>query len=404
MANDNTSISSLLPDFGLQTASNLIQTGVNSLLQRNASRRAFNQQKELMKLSDQYQRNLMQDTPLINKSAMQDAGLSTAALNDPFNGASTNATGSTPAVDAAQMTPIDISALRTASMQRGVLSGQKELLEAQTHKAEEEAKAQEILNKQNQRDYDDELEQGKQRWRIWHNELSDEDRSMYDAMWRDSSKSTTNLDEVTVVPPQYISQRRWELLSGNSENKLHAEYSEYTQRHTAAMFDSVIKGDQLHNADVRAALVGLPKMQFDKLKQELDNLQQNYNMTESIKQYTIDSAKWNSKKAEQDFLNSKNDKELKDIAINFQRIINPLIENFQRLQNDALSKENNFKEKTYPSLINQVNAGNQNDSNVLLNNILGGHASFKDVIKFGLPIIGKLFEAVGPALVKAAIK
>lgn len=96
MANENTGVSSLIPDFGLQTASNLLQTGVNALLQRNASRRAFNQQKQLMQLSDQYQRNLMQDTPLINKSAMQDAGLSTAALNDPFNGASTNATGSAP--------------------------------------------------------------------------------------------------------------------------------------------------------------------------------------------------------------------------------------------------------------------------------------------------------------------
>lgn len=149
MANENTGIGSLIPDFGLQTASNLLQTGVNALLQRNASRRAFNQQKQLMLLSDQYQRNLMQDTPLINKSGMQDAGLSTAALNDPFNGASTNATGSAPPPVAAQMSPIDISSLRTASMQRGVLEGQKELLSAQTHKAEEEANAQELLNIKN---------------------------------------------------------------------------------------------------------------------------------------------------------------------------------------------------------------------------------------------------------------
>lgn len=404
MAEEKIGLSSLLPDFGLQTASNLIQTGVNSLLQRNASRRAFNQQKQLMQLSDQYQRNLMQDTPLINKSAMQDAGLSTAALNDPFNGASTNATGSAPPPAAAQMTPIDVSALRTAFMQRGVLEGQKELLEAQTHKAEEEAKAQKILNNQNQRDYDDEVAQGKERWRIWHNGLSDEDRSMYDAMWRDSSKDTTKLDEVTVVPPQYISQKRWELLSGNSENKLHAEYSEYTARHTSAVFDAAIKGEQLHNEDIKAAIAGLPKVQYDKLKQELDNLQQNYNITESIKQYTIDSAKWNSKRAEQDFINSQKDATLKDIAISFQNIINPLIENYQRLQNDAQRQENNFKRKTYPSLIKQVNAGNQNDSNVLINSILGGHASWRDVIKFGLPIVGKLFEAVGPALVKAAIK
>ena len=403
MANENTGIGSLLPDFGLQTASNLFQTGVNALLQRNASRRAFNQQKQLMQLSDQYQRNLMQDTPLINKSAMQDAGLSTAALNDPFNGASTNATGSAPPPAAPQMSPIDLSSLRTASMQRGVLEGQKELLSAQTHKVEEEANAQVLLNRKTKRDLDDEEEQGKERWRIWHGGLSEADRSYYDAQRKDIPQSTT-LDEQVVVNPQYISQQRWELLTGNTKHRMDAEYSEYTQRHTAALFDAAIKGEQLHNDDVRAAIVGLPKVQFDKLKQELDNLQQSYNITESIKQYTVDTAKWNSKKAEQDFLNSKNDKELKDIAINFQKIINPLIENYQRLQNDALSKENNFKEKTYPALIKRVNAGNANDSDVLLNDILSGKASFKDVIKFGLPIIGKLFEAVGPALVKAAFK
>ena len=402
MANENTGIGSLLPDFGLQTASNLLQTGVNALLQRNASRRAFNQQKQLMQLSDQYQRNLMQDTPLINKSGMQDAGLSTAALNDPFNGASTNATGSAPPPAAAQMSPIDISSLRTASMQRGVLEGQKELLSAQTHKAEAEANAQELLNKKNKRDYDDEEEQGKERWRIWkRNNVSNDDSSFINS---GNNSTGYTLDEQVVEVPKYISQQRWELLSGNSENKLHAEFSEYTQRHTAAVFDAAIKGDQLHNDDIKAAIVGLPKVQFDKLKQELDNLQQSYNITESIKQYTIDTAKWNSRKAEQDFLNSKNDKELKDIAINFQKIINPLIENYQRLQNDALSKENDFKTKTYPSLIKRVNAGNANNSDVLLNDILSGKASFKDVIKFGLPIIGKLFEAVGPALVKAAFK
>ena len=403
MANDNTGISSLIPDFGLQSVSNLLQTGVNALLQRNASRRAFNQQKQLMQLSDQYQRNLMQDTPLINKSAMQDAGLSTAALNDPFNGASTNATGSAPPPAAAQMSPIDISSLRTASMQRGVLEGQKELLSAQTHKAEEEANAQKLLNQKTKRDLDDEEEQGKERWRIWHVGLSDDDRSFYDAMRKDVPQST-NLDEQVVVNPQYISQQRWELLSGNTKHRMDAEYSEYTQRHTAAVFDAAIKGEQLHNDDIKAAIVGLPKMQFDKLKQDLDNLQQSYNITESIKQYTIDSAHWNSKKAEQDFLNSKNDKELKDIAISFQKILNPLIENYQRLQNDALSLEYDFKTKTYPSLIKRVNAGNKNDSDVLLNDILSGKASFIDVIKFGLPIIGKLFEAVGPALVKAAFK
>lgn len=403
MANENTGISSLIPDFGLQTASNILQTGVNALLQRNASRRAFNQQKQLMQLSDQYQRNLMLDTPLINKSGMQDAGLSTAALNDPFNGASTNATGSAPPPAAPQMTPIDISALRTASMQRGVLEGQKELLSAQTHKAEEEANALKLTNRKTQRDLDDEEEQGKERWRIWHAGLSDEDRSYYDAMRKDVPQSTT-LDEQVVVNPQYISQQRWDLLSGNTKHRMDAEYSEYTQRHTAALFDSAIKGEQLQDKDVHAALVGLPKAQSDKIIAELRNLNQYHDITESIKQYTIDSAKWNSKKAEQDFLNSQKDNTLKDIAISFQRIINPLIENYQRLQNDAQSQENNFKSKTYPALIKQLNAGNQNDSNVLLNDILGGKASFKDVIKFGLPIIGKLFEAVGPALVKSAFK
>lgn len=403
MANDNTGISSLIPDFGLQTASNLLQTGVNALLQRNASRRAFNQQKQLMQLSDQYQRNLMQDTPLINKSAMQDAGLSTAALNDPFNGASTNATGSAPPPAAPQMSPIDISALRTASMQRGVLEGQKELLSAQTHKAEEEANAQKLLNQKTKRDLDDEEEQGKERWRIWHSGLTAEDKSFYDAQRKDVPVST-NLDEQVVVPAQYISQSRWDLLSGNTKHRMDAEYSEYTQRHTAALFDSAIKGEQLQDKDVHAALVGLPKVQSDKLIAELRNLNQYHDITESIKQYTIDSAKWNSKKAEQDFLNSQNDNTLKDIAIKFQRIINPLIEHYQQLQNDALTNENDFKKKTYPGLIKSINAGNQNDSNVLLNDILGGKASFKDVIKFGLPIIGKLFEAVGPALVKAAFK
>lgn len=403
MANENTGIGSLLPDFGLQAASGLLQTGVNALLQRNASRRAFNQQKQLMQLSDQYQRNLMQDTPLINKSAMQDAGLSTAALNDPFNGASTNATGSAPPPAAAQMSPIDISALRTASMQRGVLEGQKELLSAQTHKAEEEANAQKLLNQKTKRDLDDEEEQGKERWRIWHSGLSPEDQSYYDAMRKDVPQSTT-LDEQVVVNPQYISQQRWDLLSGNTKHRMDAEYSEYTQRHTAALFDSVIKGEQLEDKDVHAALVGLPKAQSDKLIAELRNLNQYHDITESIKQYTIDSAKWNSKKAEQDFLNSQNDNTLKDIAIKFQRIINPLIEHYQQLQNDAQSQENDFKKKTYPALIKQLNAGNQNDSNVLLNDILNGKASFKDIIKFGLPIIGKLFEAVGPAIVKAAFK
>ena len=403
MANESTGTSSLIPDFGLQAASNLLQTGVNALLQRNASRRAFNQQKQLMQLSDQYQRNLMQDTPLINKSAMQDAGLSTAALNDPFNGASTNATGSAPPPAAAQMSPIDLSSLRTASMQRGVLLGQKELLSAQTHKAEEEATAQKLLNQKTKRDLDDEEEQGKERWRIWHTGLTDADRSFYDAQRKDVPVST-NLDEQVVVPPQYISQQRWDLLSGNTKHRMDAEFSEYTQRHTAAVFDAVIKGEQLNSVDIKAAIVGLPKIQFDKLKQEFDNLQQSYNITESIKQYTIDTAHWNSKKAEQDFLNSKNDKELKDIAISFQKIINPLIENYQRLQNDAQSQENDFKKKTYPGLIKRINAGNSNDSDVLLNDILSGKASFKDVIKFGLPIIGKLFEAVGPALVKTAFK
>ena len=404
MANENTGIGSLLPDFAFQSVSNLFQTGVNSLLQRNASRRAFNQQKQLMQLSDQYQRNLMHDTPLINKSAMQDAGLSTAALNDPFNGASSNATGSAPPPVAPQMSPIDISSLRTAYMQRGVLEGQKELLSAQTHKAEAEADAQELLNKQNKRDFDDEDAQGKERYRQWYSNLSDDDKSLADAQRPDYPEGENVLDEVTIKNPLYISQKRWELLTGNVKNRMEAELSEYTQRHTAAVFDAAIKGEQLHNDDIKAAIVGLPKIQFDKFKQELDTLQQSYNLTESIKQYTIDTAKWNSKKAEQEFLNSQDDKTLKDIAINFQRIINPLIENYQRLQNDSLFKENDFKSKTYPSLIKRVNAGNANDSDVLLNDILSGKASFKDVIKFGLPIIGKLFEAVGPALVKAAFK
>lgn len=401
MAEEKTGLSSLLPDFGLQTASNLIQTGVNSLLQRNASRRAFNQQKQLMQLSDQYQRNLMQDTPLINKSAMQDAGLSTAALNDPFNGASTNATGSAPAVSAAEMTPIDISALRTASMQRGVLSGQKELLEAQTNKANEEARGQKILNDKAKRDYDDEEEQGRERWRIYQAGIGKDDQEAAEDANAVAGGSHV-MDNVAVVPPKYISQSRWELLSGNSENKLHAEYSEYTQRHTAAMFDSAIKGEQLENEDVRAALVGLPKSQNDKVLAEIRNLKQNHDITESIKQYTIDSAKWNSKRAEQEFLISKNEKELKDIAIRFQNIINPLVENYQRLQNDAQWQENNFKSKTYPALIKRVNSGNTNDSNVMLDKIFSGSASYKDIIRFGLPIIGKLFVELGPAMLKVA--
>lgn len=193
------------------------------------------------------------------------------------------------------------------------------MLSAQTHKAEAEANAQELLNKQNKRDYDDEEAQGKERYRQWYANLSDSDKSLADAQRPDYKPGENGLDEVTIKSPIYISQKRWELLTGNVKNRMDAEYSEYTQRHTAAVFDAAIKGEQLHNDDIKAAIVGLPKVQFDKLKQELDNLQQSYNITESIKQYTIDTAKWNSKKAEQDFLNSKNDKELKDIAINFQK-------------------------------------------------------------------------------------
>lgn len=167
--------------------------------------------KEMAATNDKYQRNLMYDTPLIQKSGQQAAGLSVAALNGGFNGGSVNS-------NATQQVPVSsISQPSSGDLLSGIVNlTQSKVLEKTADKLVSEKEGQDIENANKKRQYDDETKQSNYRIE-WLRNFFEEKKRVADSNLTDEERKKMDEDGATVIAKAsdgYMSETRFKYAIG----------------------------------------------------------------------------------------------------------------------------------------------------------------------------------------------
>lgn len=369
-----------------QLGANAANAGVGSLISAGvgeiSSLLNFNRQKELMRLSDQYQRNLISDLPSLNKSAMQSAGMSTSMMDGAFQSATSNAASTSPA--GANSQGYYDSQFATTLLSNKNLQKQNELLDEQISGAKEDVRSKRLDND------------------VKDAEVKDKLAAMQYIYDRNSDFYPQPEDGLIVADkkPRYMSMNTYKLLRGFLFNQGNAENEESLLRESKAKFDKEILQSQSLSDDVRTALINLPYEQYKLVAKNvlqvisnIDNIDASTNnINASTRNIDANTRKTNS---ETDFFNKVKQYRIQLEKYGPQLAAANLINTLTDTQGKALA--NQLQKALKPILIKNAQSQSNNNPQNLIDNILNGNGNWKDVIRFGMPVMLQFSGAFGSA-------
>ena len=372
--------------FFSQLGANAANAGVGSLISAGvgeiSSLLNYNRQKELMRLSDQYQRNLISDLPSLNKSAMQSAGMSTSMMDGAFQSVSSNASSTAPA--GANSQGFYDSQFATTLLSNKNLQKQNELLDEQISGAKEDVRSKRLDND------------------VKYAEVKDKLSAMQYIFDRNSDFYPQPEDGLIVADkkPRYMSMSTYNLLRGFLFNQGNADNEETLLRESKAKFDKQVLTSQSLSEDVRNALINMPLEQYNLVSKSVleamsrigninastnninsstRNIEANTRKTNSetdffnkVKKYRILLEKYGPSLAAANLINTLTEQQGKFIANQIQTALKPII------------------------IRNAIGQSNNNPQNVI-DDMLNGKANWKDVIRIGLPVMLNFSGALGQA-------
>ena len=389
-----------MPGFLSQLGANAANAGVGSLISAGvgeiSSLLNFNRQKELMRLSDQYQRNLISDLPSLNKSAMQSAGLSTSMMDGAFQSASSNSASTSPA--GANSQGYYDSQFATTLLSNKNLQKQNELLDEQINGVKEDVRSKRLDND------------------VKDAEVKDKLAAMQYIYDRNSDFYPQPEDGLIVADkkPRYMSMNTYNLLRGFLFNKGNADNEESLLRESKAKFDKEILTSQSMSDDVRNALINLPFEQYKLVSKNvlqamstIDNIDASTNninastnnINASTRNIDANTRKTNS---ETDFFNK-----VKKYRIQLEKygpslaaanLINTLTEQ----QGKFIA--NQIQSALKPIIIRDAQGQSNNNPQNVIEKMLNGNANWKDVIRIGMPVMLNFSGALGQAASSVVIK
>ena len=322
---------------------------------------AQSSQRGLMSLSDDYQRNLISDLPSLNKSGMQNAGLSTSMLNGAFQSATSNAASTTPAPAPA---PVDFDpSLFTSILQAKTIKKQNALLDEQIASAKEDVRTKQLTNDDLYMTLNDKRKTWK--YRAFRSRVDLEQPS-------ESGDVVVSSD----AQEDFMSDERYRLVHGLYEQNFHADERETTLRNNKAIFENDILTSQIMDKDVRDALVHAPLETYNQVVQNVRKLRNDNDFFDNVKKYREEVEKLGPRAALLGLFNSLTDIQGKQLANTLNRVLMPYL--IQDKQTDTENKNNDSK----------------NSYNNILERFLGGKGTWKDAVRIGMPIVQKLISSL----------
>lgn len=294
-----------------QGISSAVSTAANYFLQDLTNKKNIRVARQNAAISDQFQRALTHDTPALDKSGYQDAGLSVAALSAPFSSASTNATVQNTPATATAVSPID--AVNAASVAEDIKNKkvERDNLIKQGKIIDEEVRGKKISNDAAERDYKNETSLGYLRMKDY---------------LEDYRKKHPDEDDATVTAnaPTYMSEGVYEFNMGYTPAKLKREYISNITSISSDNLKRAVSDKRLADNEVVDALVKLPVEQFNNVKRAAQKLLNDNELFNATKQYLIDERKYGAKIAEQNFLSSQLAYKSDELTYKIQSILAPL--------------------------------------------------------------------------------
>lgn len=348
-----------LADLGMNAANafvgKVIDFGVGELTANLNLRR----QRKLMRESDAYQRQLIKDLPSLNKTAMQNAGMSTSMLDGAFQSAASNGAATSPAASNAVGTGLD-TAFATSVLTNKNLQKQNRLIDEQIKSAEEDVETKKQQNKVLKAETEDKLKTMKLRARRSRN-----------AFYTEPEEGDVVV--TTDAPEDYMSQERMRLLHGIEEGNYDAEKKEYVLRQNKAIFDNEVLTSQILSKDVMNAFRDMPLYQFKQLSESVDKLKNDNDFFKAVKKYREETEKLAPKAALFSLIATMNDAEGKRLA-------------------------NQLNAALQPYIIANAQSQSNNDLKNILERFLNGKGSWKDIVRLLFPLVSNMFTSFGPGL------
>lgn len=375
-----------MPGFLSQLGANAANAGVGSLISSGfgelSSLLNFNRQKELMRLSDQYQRNLISDLPSLNKSAMQSAGMSTSMMDGAFQNATSNAASTAPA--GANSQGYYDSQFATTLLSNKNLQKQNELLDEQINGAKEDVRSKRLDND------------------VKDAEVKDKLAAMQYIYDRNSDFYPQPEDGLIVADkkPRYMSMNTYNLLRGFLFTKGSADNEESLFRVGKAKFDREILTSQSMSEDVRNALINMPYEQYKlvakNVLQVMSNIDNIDASTANIKANTgYVNANTRKVNLENNFFKKVENYRIEVEKYGPQLAAANLINTLTDTQGKALA--NQLQKALKPIIIKNAQGQSNNNPQNILENILNGQGNWKDVIRLGMPVMLQFSGALGQA-------
>lgn len=242
--------------------------------------------KEMASVNDQYQRGLMYDTPTLQKSGQQAAGLSVAALNGGFNGGSINS-------NAAQQVPVSATGQAAGSdLLTGIMQlTQSKVLEKTADKLTSERENQDIENANKKRQFDDETK--KSNYRIdWLKNFFEEKKRAYENSLTDEQKKQMEENGATVIAKAsdgYMSEERFRYAIG--ELDLIAHGMDIERAHQEAQRSEYIYKQNLYtimdNPESIRAIADLPVQTYKEAVEKVRELKNGNEFFEKCREFRL---------------------------------------------------------------------------------------------------------------------
>ncbi|WMC01428.1 DNA pilot protein [Microvirus D_HF32_302] len=242
--------------------------------------------KEMASVNDSYQRGLMYDTPTLQKSGQQAAGLSVAALNGGFNGGSTNS-------NAAQQVPVSATGQAAGSdLLTGIMQlTQSKVLERTADKLTSEKEGQDIENSNKERQYDDETM--KSNYRLdWLRNFFEEKKRAYENSLTDDQKKKMEENGATVIAKAsdgYMSEERFRYAIG--ELDLIAQGMDIERAHQEAQRSEYVYKQNLYtimdNPESIRAIADLPVQTYKEAVEKVRELKNGNDFFERCREFRL---------------------------------------------------------------------------------------------------------------------
>lgn len=344
---------SFLADLGMNAANSLVGGAINYGIGELTANSNMRRQRQLMRESDQYQRNLISDLPSLNKTAMQNAGLSTSMLNGAFQSAATNAAATSPAANSATA-PYD-SSFATSVLTNKNLKKQNDLLDEQIQGAKEDVRSKKIENDTKEREFKNETSIGYLRMQDY-------------LKWYRSQHPDE--DDATAIAnaPTYMSEDVYKFNMGYTPAKLKREFIDNLSSISVDTLKQAVADKQLANNEVVNALVKLPVEQFNQVKFAAQKLLNDNDLFELTKQYLVDEKKFGVEIAKQKLANMKLSFDENNLTYKLDKVLFPL------QVSEATSKQNY-------------------DWKQLLDKLINGNGDWKDTLRLTVVMLASFLGA-----------